>query len=68
MHCVLLQNAVQFGAKRSAFCCKTQGKMVLNAGQNGAKRKVKSIKIHCYGINKTFWNHETHGRKGQNNR
>ena len=29
-------NAVRFGAKCSAFCCKTQGKMVLNAVQNGA--------------------------------
>ena len=43
------------------FWCKTQGKMVQNAGQNGAKRKVKSIKIHCYGINITLSNHEKHG-------
>jgi len=61
MHCVLVLNAVRFGAKCSAFWCKTQGKMVLNAGQNGAKRKVKSIKIHCYGINKTLSNHEKYG-------
>ena len=54
-------NAVQYAAKRSAFWCKTQGKMVLNAGQNGAKRKVKGIIIHCYGINKTLSNHEKHG-------
>ena len=61
MECVLVLNAVRFGAKWTAFWCKMQGKMVLNAGQNGAKCKTKSIKIHCYGINKTFWNHETHG-------
>jgi len=33
MQGVLLQNAVQFAAKRSAFCSKTQGKMQLNAGR-----------------------------------
>ena len=47
-------NAVRFGAKCSAFWCKTQGKMLLNAVQNAAKCKSKSIKIHCNGINKTF--------------
>ena len=57
-------NAVYFGAKRSAFWCKTQGKMVLNAVQNGAKRKAKSINIHCKCINKAFKNHEIHGKKG----
>ncbi len=51
------QNAVRFGAKYSVSWCKMQGKMVLNAVQNGAKHKVKSIKIHCNGINKTFYNH-----------
>jgi len=61
MQCVLVQNAVQYAAKCSAFWCKTQGKMVLNAGQNGAKCKVKSINIHSYGINKTLSNHEKHG-------
>ena len=50
-----------FGAKRSAFWCKTQGEMVQNAVQNAAKRKVKSINIHCKCINKTFKKHETHG-------
>ena len=61
-------NAVHFGAKRSAFgakCsafwCKTQGEMVQNAVQNGAKRKAKSINIHRKCINKTFKNHEIHG-------
>ena len=34
-------NAVRFGAKCSAFWCKTQGEMVQNAVQNGAKRKEK---------------------------
>ena len=43
-------NAVRFGAKCSAFWCKTQGKMV----QNAAKRDAKSIKIRPNGINITF--------------
>ena len=46
-------NALRFGAKCSAFWCKTQGKMVQNAVQNAAKRRAKSIKIHCNDINKT---------------
>ena len=54
-------NAVHFGAKCSAFWCKTQGKMVQNAVQNGAKHKVKSINFRCKCINKTFKNHEIHG-------
>ena len=53
-------NAVHFGAKCSAFWCKTQGKMVLNAAQNAAKCKTKSIKIRCNCINKTYQIHETH--------
>ena len=31
MKCVLVLNAVQYAAKRSAFWCKMQGKMVQNA-------------------------------------
>ena len=58
-------NAVRFGAKCSAFWCKTQGKMVQNAVQNGAKRKAKSINIHRKCINKAFKNHEIHGKKGK---
>ena len=54
-------NAVRFGAKCSAFWCKTQGEMVQNAVQNGAKHKVKSINFRCKCINKTFTNHEIHG-------
>ena len=42
----MVQNTVRFGAKCSAFWCKTQGKMVLNAGQFAAKCESKSIKIH----------------------
>jgi len=38
-----------------------QGKMVQNAVQNTAKRKAKSINIHCDCINKAFKNHEIHG-------
>jgi len=54
MHCILVLNALRFGAKYSAFWCKTQGEMVLNARQKGAKRKAKSINIHTNCINKTF--------------
>jgi len=43
-----------------------QGKMVQNAVQNAAKSKTKRINIRRNGINKTFKNHETHGKKGQN--
>ena len=57
-------NAVYFGAKCSAFWCKTQGEMVQNAVQNAAKRKPKSINIQCKCINKTFKNHEIQGKKG----
>ena len=59
-------NTVRFGAKCSAFWCKTQGKMVQNAVQNGAKRKAKSINIHRKCINKAFKNHEIHGKKRKN--
>ena len=38
MQCYLLQNAVLTRAKCSAISYKTQGKMVLNATQNAAKR------------------------------
>ena len=38
------QNAVRFGAKCSAFWCKTQGKMVQNAVQNGAKHNAEKHK------------------------
>ena len=62
--CNMPLNAVHFGAKRSAFWCKTQGEMVQNAVQNAAKRKPKSINIHCKCINKAFKNHEIHGKKG----
>jgi len=34
-------NTVRFGAKRSAFWCKTQVILVQNASYLGAKRKVK---------------------------
>ena len=61
-------NALHFGAKCSAFWCKTQGKMVQNAVQNGAKRKVKSIKIRYNCINKAFKNHDKLGQKGRNGR
>ena len=47
-------NAVRFGAKCSAFWCKTQGKMVQNAVQNAAKCEAKSIKIRRNSINITF--------------
>jgi hypothetical protein len=37
MYCNMPLNAMRFAAKRIAFWCKTQGKMVQNAVQNGAK-------------------------------
>ena len=51
------QNAVRFGAKCSAFWCKTQGKMVQNAGKNISKCRVIRINIHCDGITKSPSNH-----------
>jgi len=53
MACVLVLNAVRFGAKCNAFWCKTQGKMVLNAVLFDAKREARSINIHSNCINKT---------------
>ena len=50
-------NAVCFGAKRSAFWCKMQGILVLNARQNAAKYETKSINIHCNVTYKTALNH-----------
>ena len=47
-------NAERFAPKRTAFWCKTQGKMAQNAVQNGAKREMKSIKIRRNSINITF--------------
>jgi len=41
MQCNLMLNAVQYAAKRSAFWCKTQGKMVQNAVRFGAKCSAK---------------------------
>jgi len=66
MGCVLVLNAVRFAAKWSAFWCKMQGVLVLNARQNDAKCGPISINIHCNGINKTLSSHEIHGTKGQN--
>ena len=37
----MVQNAVQYAAKRSAFWCKMQGVLVQNAVRFGAKRKAK---------------------------
>ena len=44
MQCNLVQNAVQFGAKRSAIWCKTQCNLVQNAVRFDAKHKVKWCK------------------------
>ena len=68
MECVLVQNRVRFGAKWSAFWCKMKCVLVLNARQNGAKYAAKSINIHSICINKTFYGHEKHSRKGHNSR
>ena len=42
--------------------------MVQNAVRFAAKCETKSINIRCNGINKTFMNHEKHGRKERNSR
>ena len=47
-------NAVRFGAKRKVKWCKTQCVLMLNTMQNVAKYKMKSINIHCNGIDKPF--------------
>ena len=39
--CNLVQNAVQFGAKRNVILCKTQCDLVQNAVQFGAKHRVE---------------------------
>ena len=49
----MVLNVVQYAAKRSAFWCKTQGKMVQNAVLFAAKRKAKGINIHNNCINKS---------------
>jgi len=36
---------------------------VLNARRNGAKCEAISIKIHCYGITRTFFNHRKASKK-----
>ena len=41
MWCVLVLNAVQYAAKRSAFWCKMQGVLVQNAVRFAAKCKAK---------------------------
>ena len=56
-HCILVQNASHFGAKRKPFWCKTRGILVLNARQNAAKRKAKRIKIRIKAIDKSLSNH-----------
>jgi len=43
----MVQNAVHFGAKRSAFWCKMEGILVQNAVQNAAKCESISINIQC---------------------
>ena len=41
----LQQNAVQYAVKRSAFWCKTQGKMVQNEVRFDAKCRAKCSRI-----------------------
>jgi len=45
MRCNLMLNAVQYAAKRSAFWCKAQGKMVQNAVRFGAKCSAKCSRM-----------------------
>ena len=41
----MMQNTLQYGAKRSAFWCKTQCVLVLNARRFGAKCCAKWCKM-----------------------
>ncbi len=59
-----MQNALQYGAKRSAFWCKTQCVLVLNGRrfgaksvQNAAKCESTSINIQCKWYKQTFSKH-----------
>jgi len=62
----MVQNAVYFGAKCSAFWCKMQGVLVQNAVLNGAKCEVKSIIIHSNGIKQNLLEPLKHDYKRQN--
>ena len=66
MEYVLPLNGVRFAAKWSAFWYKMACVLVLNARRNAAKNEAKSINIHSICINKTFYGHEKHSRKGHN--
>gem|GEM_PF-1674746 len=50
----MVLNAGLFAAKRTAICCKTQGKMVQNARLFAAKRSVKCIILHTSCMNLQF--------------
>jgi len=45
MHCVLMQNAMRFGAKQTAFWCKMRCDLLLNARQFAAKYRMKCINL-----------------------
>ena len=66
IECVLVLNGVRFGTKWSAFWYKMACVLVLNVRRNAAKNEAKSINIHSICINKTFYSHEKHSRKGHN--
>ncbi len=53
----MVQNAVHYGAKHSAFWCKTQSILVQNAVHFGAKREAISINIHYKCIDNTYLLH-----------
>ena len=53
----MVQNAMQFAPKRSAFCRKTQSILVQNAVHFGAKREAISINIHYKCIDNTYLLH-----------
>ena len=65
MACVLVLNAVRFGAKCNAFWCKTQGKMVLNAVLFDAKRETRSINFHSNCIIKPLRTMKNMPKKGK---
>ena len=66
MQCVLVLNAMRFGAKRSVFWCKTQCDLVLNAVRFATKCKAIRINIRRNGINitKTTKNRAKQGNIG----
>ena len=58
-------NAVQYAAKRSAFWCKAQGKMVQNAVRFGAKCSAKCSRMQDKKQTKPFRTMKDMAEKGK---